>query len=163
MIFILFGPTFCEEALSKHNVRSDWEENHFEKILNDLTEDSNSLVRSFTEPAHYELTSPYQVIPGTYESNEQGYYQGKDKYSASSIYGKYLATGAYQFFAKQCLNHYGQVPAVSQPDVESAFSYANHQIRQRYPEYGNKSHYDLKGQKEVEGQMMELVSEYFAK
>lgn len=100
VIFILFGPTFCEEALSKHNVRSDWEENHFEKILNDLTEDSNSLVRSFTEPAHYELTSPYQVIPGTYESNEQGYYQGKDKYSASSIYGKYLATGAYQFFCQ---------------------------------------------------------------
>lgn len=160
--FLLLWPISCQEA-SKHNVRSDWEENQFEQILNGLSEDSPSLVRSFKEPAHYDLTSPYQVIPGTYVSHEKGYYQGNHKYSASSIYGKYLASGAYQYHSKQCLNHYGQVPAIAQPDVDNAFGYANAQIRQRYPEYGNKSHYNQKAHKEVEGQMMELVSEYFAK
>lgn len=169
-MFVLLQAGNCQDASTEaplkgfnHSVRSDWEENQFEKIINSLDAGSNSLLRSFSVPAPYELTSPYQAIPGSYEAQDRGYYLGDGEYSGSSIYGKYLASGAYLYHSKQCANHYGQVPKVSQQDVDSAFGYANHQMRVRYPEYANKTHYSFNAHKEVEGQMMELVSEYFAK
>lgn len=115
------------------------------------------------------LRSPYQNIPGSYQKsayNKQLYSSGK-RYSAQSIYGSYLANGAYQYHSAKCSNHYGQTPQLSANDMEAAFSYAHKELGSYGERYGNRSGYSKYAPalelKEKEATLMEYVSEYFAK
>jgi len=145
------------------SVRSDWEKNPFAQLLQGLPEESDSLLRSVTLPPNYEESSPYQVIPGSYEIGDNTHYHGNGLYDQNANYAQYLASGSYKYHNAKCGNHYGQVPRVSQADLDNAFGYANNELITRYPEYANGSHYKSTDRKEVEGQLMELVSEYFGK
>ncbi|CAG2170859.1 unnamed protein product [Oppiella nova] len=87
------------------------------------------------------LRSPYQSIPGTYGTNSyntQQYFSGK-RYNAQQIYGSYLSTGAYLYYSGTCAKHYKRTPEITQQDMESAFDYAHHQLRDYDRLYGNYS------------------------
>ena len=154
-----------DQADLERTVRSDLQMNRFFQLINgaEPEEEPISLLRSYQPllAANLELTSPYQVVPGSYQSLDNTHYVGSS--SPYSGYSKYLASGAYQYHNKHCLNSYGQLPKISNLDVDNAFGYANHELAKRYPEYANGSHYSGVAHKEVEGRMLELVSEYFGK
>lgn len=113
--------------------------------------------------------SPYQTLPGLYDKNSYNkqLYTSVKKYSAHSVYGAYLASGAYLYQSSQCNNHYGQTPQLSSIDMENAFSYAHKQLGSYEQNYGNSSVYSSGPPvlllKEKEAILMEYVTEYFAK
>ncbi|CAG2169340.1 unnamed protein product, partial [Oppiella nova] len=115
------------------------------------------------------LRSPYQSIPGTYGTNSyntQQYFSGK-RYNAQQIYGSYLSTGAYLYYSGTCAKHYKRTPEITQQDMESAFDYAHHQLRDYDRLYGNYSMFTNQMPplrlKEKEATLMEYVTEYMAK
>lgn len=108
-------------------------------------------------------SSPYQAIPGTYTARQNAYYMGKSHYNPAAIYAKYLDQGAYLYQSANCTPYYKHLPRVSSADIAQAFAYANQAINIRYPEYANTTHYKDTAHKEVEGHLLELASEYFAK
>lgn len=140
--------------------------NEFSDLHDDLLRDhgAKTLVRNIAVNPNYEFTSQYQTIPGSYQSDSKSYYLGSSAYQPKQIYANYLSSGSYQFYSSKCHNAYGQVPPVSPLDLENAFGYAHAQLAILYPEYNNASDYSsATGHKEVEGRLLELVSEYFAK
>lgn len=115
------------------------------------------------------LRSPYQNLPGTYHKNSYNtdlYFSGQP-YKAEEIYATYLASGAYQYHSGQCANHYGQTPMITVNDMQSAFDYANHLLKNYSQNYGNASAYPRQSPplmlKEKEAVLMEYVTQYFAK
>ncbi|CAG2114555.1 unnamed protein product, partial [Medioppia subpectinata] len=115
------------------------------------------------------IRSPYQNIPGTYSPGSYGkqqYFSGK-RYTAQSIYGSYLSTGAYLYHSGACAQHYSRAPEISQQDMESAFDYAYHQLRDYDRQFGNYSLFTSQSPplklKEKEAVLMEYVTEYLAK
>lgn len=119
------------------------------------------------KPLRYPLTSPYQVIPGSYRvTNDQyyGYNNNNNTYNVYSLYTKYLNNDNYYYGGKSCQqNTYDYGKQVTQYDLYQAFAYANNELKLRYQEYSNLSNYLDVDRKEIEGTMMELVSEYFAR
>lgn len=109
------------------------------------------------------MTSPYQAIPGTYQYTDIQCYAGNGPYNPIGIYKSYLTSGSFEYYSPKCMYQYGSMPKVTQMDVDNAFKFANNQLRLRYPEYGNVTHYNGVDHKEVEGYFLLLVSEYFAK
>ena len=115
------------------------------------------------------LRSPYQNLPGTYHKNSYNkelYFSGQ-YYKAEDIYATYLASGAYQYHSGRCANHYGQTPMITVSDMQTAFDYANHELKNYAQSYGNSSLYPRQSPplmlKEKEAILMEYVTQYFAK
>ncbi|OTF74184.1 hypothetical protein BLA29_007061 [Euroglyphus maynei] len=112
------------------------------------------------KPLRYPLTSPYQVIPGSYRvTNDQyyGYNNNNNTYNVYSLYTKYLNNDNYYYGGKSCQQQtYDYGKQVTQYDLYQAFAYANNELKLRYQEYSNLSNYLDVDRKEIEGTMMEL-------
>ena len=122
------------------------------------------------KPLRYPLTSPYQVIPGSYQLPKNDQYYGYNipniTYNAKSIYTNYLVNnnaGMNYYGGKNCQQKYGYNKQIVPADLNQAFAYAEQGLQQRYPEYSNQRNYRDVDRKEIESTKMELVSEYFAR
>nr|XP_027204017.1 peroxidase-like [Dermatophagoides pteronyssinus] len=123
------------------------------------------------KPLRYPLTSPYQVIPGSYQLPKNDQYYGYNipniTYNAKSIYTNYLVNNNagmnYYYGGKNCQQKYGYNKQIVPADLNQAFAYAEQGLQQRYPEYSNQRNYRDVDRKEIESTKMELVSEYFAR
>lgn len=132
----------------------------FDSNITETVQDKSRIIKVINRK---ESSSPYQAIPGTYSASRNIYYTGKSRYNPTEIYAKYLDQGAYLYQSPNCTPYYKYSPKISSADIAQAFAYANQMINIRYPEYANTTHYKDTAHKEVEGHLLELASEYFAK
>ncbi|UXI20227.1 cell growth-regulating nucleolar protein [Sarcoptes scabiei] len=126
-----------------------------------LSDRSNHHISSFRR---IDFFSPYQVLPGSYSSNDNQYFVGHGPFNLVTIFSSYLTTGSYFYSNPSCQSVYQtKSPVITDADVKQAFNYAGSILASKFPEYSNNARYNGTLQKEIEGHLMELASEYFAK
>ncbi|KPM07235.1 hypothetical protein QR98_0057230 [Sarcoptes scabiei] len=97
-------------------------------------------------------------------SNDNQYFVGHGPFNLVTIFSSYLTTGSYFYSNPSCQSVYQtKSPVITDADVKQAFNYAGSILASKFPEYSNNARYNGTLQKEIEGHLMELASEYFAK